>query len=1336
MGWHLEWPLRIQRWPSLPQATPWTHPCVVVDVSKCGAKAERGLNAGDIESTLNILNVLDELLSAGTDRRIHYMISKGGSEALLAALVNTARTLCPNYTVLLPLLHLLAKVGQRDCRIGLKAEEAEAVLLTLKLLRQNGKHARRAAACLWVLKVYCSSVTTANLLGENQGVDVIFHLISPHTTNHHRTVKAAIEALAALLCSKANVRLAVAKGFVGGLLRLYESWHTKDSEHQAVSIRRALLRCLNQATHCRAGRQALVAQGGISLLYHTTQSCLMSKGLESLVEAAVQLMRKCCPKSPLPLTSDQSVYNLPLPGRPFPDAEAGLGPAEYPSSLFQVQSLNHVSSEYPSPLFQVQSLNHVSSEPKSLGGLTSECEVNCECSLMASSLCLGLLQPSISSLDLGFSHYVEEESDDDDDEDENEESDIKEYVSVMEERRRTEQGRRKRKCGEDMVEKGEKRKCGEDMVEKGEKRKCGEDMVEKEEKRKCGEDMVEKGEKRKCGEDMVEKEEKRKCGEDMVEKEEKRKCGEDMVDKGEKRKCGEDMVEKEEKRKCGEDMVDKGEKRKEDDDLETDLNKLRNRPEPDRPLELLGQYVRLCPELSHDFQELESGSEPEESSSDEELFKGSYLHHSNGSSGGLSPASSSSSVSPLKRQNSTGEGSHAPQIEVRDFHSSGCAGRVSQTEEGSEAQGRMVERLLEQHGACVPHHDPRLYRAAASATKSIPGYSILAFPDFWGHLPPPHHEPMAARKPNVQRQKVLEDIRRLLQPEDLLDQVVFDLEEPSRQCVSDRSDSLCFFSKFESGNLRKAIQVRRYEYDLILNADANCRQHTQWFYFEVSGMAPGVAYRFNVVNCEKGNSQFNYGMQPVLYSVREALEGRPQWVRTGTEICYYRNSFWPSRGRKRSSFYTLTFTITFKHNEDVCYLAYHYPYTYSALQSHLQGLLRSVDPSTVFFRQQSLCQTLGGNPCPLITITACPPSRSWKDLHQLRNRPCLVLSARVHPGESNASWVMKGTLEFLCSPSPVAQSLREAFVFKILPMLNPDGVVNGTHRCALNGADLNRQWMKPDPVLSPTIYHAKGFLYYLNSIGRTPLVFCDYHGHSRKKNVFLYGCSVKETLWQSGSAVSTAGLKEDPGYRTIPKTLDRLAPAFSFNSCNYQVEKSRSATARVVVWREMGVLRSYTMESTYNGCDQGVYKGLQIGTQGLEEMGLKFCQSLLSLQRNTSMPYNRRLINHIDLDHSLLDHKSHNSFEDDEPPCVEDIEYMNDNSPEADGTELDSDVNGNTSSGEEEEAVEEDIKGRGIPGRQQSRHSRLFPDLISKSSRDTRKSLCNGRNISSGHYLS
>lgn len=45
-------------------------------------------------------------------------------------------------------------------------------------------------------------------------------------------------------------------------------------------------------------------------------------------------------------------------------------------------------------------------------------------------------------------------------------------------------------------------------------------------------------------------------------------------------------------------------------------------------------------------------------------------------------------------------------------------------------------------------------------------------------------------------------------------------------------------------------------------------------------------------------------------------------------------------------------------------------------------------------------------------------------------------------------------------------------------------------------------------------------------------VFCDYHGHSRKKNVFMYGCSVKETVWQSSiSSATSSALQEDLGYR-------------------------------------------------------------------------------------------------------------------------------------------------------------------------------------------------------------
>jgi murein tripeptide amidase MpaA len=62
----------------------------------------------------------------------------------------------------------------------------------------------------------------------------------------------------------------------------------------------------------------------------------------------------------------------------------------------------------------------------------------------------------------------------------------------------------------------------------------------------------------------------------------------------------------------------------------------------------------------------------------------------------------------------------------------------------------------------------------------------------------------------------------------------------------------------------------------------------------------------------------------------------------------------------------------------------------------------------------------------------------------------------VHPGESNASFIVEGFIKFLMSDHEDAVSLRERFVFKIIPMLNPDGVIVGNYRSSLGGYDLNR----------------------------------------------------------------------------------------------------------------------------------------------------------------------------------------------------------------------------------------------------------------------------------------
>ena len=90
------------------------------------------------------------------------------------------------------------------------------------------------------------------------------------------------------------------------------------------------------------------------------------------------------------------------------------------------------------------------------------------------------------------------------------------------------------------------------------------------------------------------------------------------------------------------------------------------------------------------------------------------------------------------------------------------------------------------------------------------------------------------------------------------------------------------------------------------------------------------------------------------------------------------------------------------------------------------------------------------------------------------NKPTVFLSSRVHPGETPASFVLTGILNFLTNEkSKQAKTLLDNFVFKIIPMLNPDGVYRGYYRLDTKNQNLNRYYIEPTLAIQPTIYAAK-----------------------------------------------------------------------------------------------------------------------------------------------------------------------------------------------------------------------------------------------------------------------
>ncbi len=103
-----------------------------------------------------------------------------------------------------------------------------------------------------------------------------------------------------------------------------------------------------------------------------------------------------------------------------------------------------------------------------------------------------------------------------------------------------------------------------------------------------------------------------------------------------------------------------------------------------------------------------------------------------------------------------------------------------------------------------------------------------------------------------------------------------------------------------------------------------------------------------------------------------------------------------------------------------------------------------------------------------------------KNEHQEENLPDyikkkhIVLTGRVHPGESNSSYMMEGFIDFITnSKELVAIELRKRIVFHIIPCINPDGVIAGNYRGSLSGNDLNRSYIRPHEKLHPIVFAIK-----------------------------------------------------------------------------------------------------------------------------------------------------------------------------------------------------------------------------------------------------------------------
>ncbi|MDX1391353.1 MAG: M14-type cytosolic carboxypeptidase [Rheinheimera sp.] len=149
--------------------------------------------------------------------------------------------------------------------------------------------------------------------------------------------------------------------------------------------------------------------------------------------------------------------------------------------------------------------------------------------------------------------------------------------------------------------------------------------------------------------------------------------------------------------------------------------------------------------------------------------------------------------------------------------------------------------------------------------------------------------------------------------------------------------------------------------------------------------------------------------------------------------------------------------LTIKHypEADSVYFAYFTPYSY---ERHMDLLHQA--QSDYNCQLVELGETLDGRDMSLLIVGE--PEEGKKNIW---------ITARQHPGETMAEWLIEGLLDRLLDEDDgVARALLDKAVFYIVPNMNPDGSVRGHLRTNAAGMNLNREWQNPSMEKSPEVY--------------------------------------------------------------------------------------------------------------------------------------------------------------------------------------------------------------------------------------------------------------------------
>ena len=445
--------------------------------------------------------------------------------------------------------------------------------------------------------------------------------------------------------------------------------------------------------------------------------------------------------------------------------------------------------------------------------------------------------------------------------------------------------------------------------------------------------------------------------------------------------------------------------------------------------------------------------------------------------------------------------------------------------------------------------------------------------------------------------------------------------------LKDKNDTtLIFESRFESGNLLCAFRTEdENSYQLYLQNDTNTSGYIQWFFFRVSNTKKGRKVNFNIINMLRKTCIYNQGIKIMTYSTIRASKENIGWHRDCFNMIYYANNLYVynnNNNDKKRNLHSLSFDYEFKYDNDTVYFANSIPYFYSTIMKELNNYELEEDKYP-FFHRKTIATTLGGNDLDMITINSkydiykngSTPvimtksnnylayknklGNEFNKSHIIDERKAVIIIARQHPGETVGSYVIKGCLDFLMGDSQEAKKLRDIYLFKIIPMMNPDGVLEGNSRTSFAGCDLNRRWNKPNEIIHPEVFYTKEMIKKLSSQRNIGFII-DCHGHFGTFNSLFY-CNFKD---------------DKKACKLFPFICCKLSKIINYHQCTFAMPKFKLSTERISLFNELEDEDNdnvVALETSFFGINRsGEYNKLYFNTNLLKEVGRDLCLGMLS----------------------------------------------------------------------------------------------------------------------------